>query len=50
MNNGMLEMMDGMRDVVASLAGVKAMFIEAGFSDEIAELMTLEVLRKGTTD
>lgn len=48
MNSGMLESMDGMRDVVAALAGVKALFIEAGFSEEIAELMVLEVLKKGS--
>lgn len=50
MNNGMLEMVEGMRDIVAAMAGVKTMFIEAGFSEPIAELMVLEVLKKGTAE
>lgn len=47
MNSELLDSMDGMRDVVAALAGTKAAFVEAGFSEEISELMVLEILKKG---
>lgn len=49
MNDELLESMDGMRDIVASMAGIKTLFIEAGFSQEISELMVLEILKKTTS-
>jgi hypothetical protein len=42
----LLEALEGSKDVFALLAGMKQQAIDAGFSEEIAELIVLEMLRK----
>ncbi len=48
-NSNMLEMLEEMKNIIAMLAGVKQQAIDAGFSEQTAELITLEFLRKGTS-
>lgn len=45
-NRGMLEALEGSKDIFALLAGMKAQAIDAGFSPEVAELIVLEMLKK----
>jgi hypothetical protein len=42
----MLEALEGSRDVFALLAGMKKQAMDAGFSEEIAEQIVLEMLKK----
>jgi hypothetical protein len=43
---GLLEALEGAKDVFAMLAGMRQQAIDAGFSEEIAELIVLELVRK----
>lgn len=48
-NSSMLEMLEEMKNLVAMLAGIKQQAVESGFTEETAELIVLEFLRKGTS-
>lgn len=43
----LLQLQEQMATAVASLTGMKAQFIAAGWSEAHAELATIEVLRQG---
>ena len=48
-NSSMLEMLEEMKNLVAMLAGIKQQAVDPGFTEETAELIVLEFLRKGTS-
>jgi hypothetical protein len=45
----MLEMLEEMKNLVAMLAGIKQKAMDSGFTEETAELIVMEFLRKGTS-
>lgn len=47
MNNDLLHALEMSKDIISMLAGVKKQASDAGFSEEIAELIALEILKKG---
>ncbi len=47
MNNDLLHAIEMSKDIVSMLAGVKKQAMDSGFSEEIAELIALEMLKKG---
>lgn len=42
----LLEALEGAKDIFAMLGGMRQQAIDSGFSEEIAELLVLEMLRK----
>ena len=42
----LLQALDDAKDIFAMLAGMRQQAIDSGFSEEIAELLVLELLRK----
>lgn len=47
-NEDMLEMLESMKTMVSMFAGIKQSAIEAGFTEDTAEQIVLEFVRKAT--
>ena len=48
MQGNLLAALELSKDLIAMLAGVKQQAIDSGFSEEIAEMIALEVYRKSS--
>jgi len=48
MNESLLLMMEQTKDLIAAFAGVKAQAVEAGFSEQAAELIVLEMVKNAS--